>query len=282
MTNEQKNQIKDALVRYAANFETQALAAESLEGVSNSTISQVKNNNWELLSERLWHNIARQVGFYCGEWHPADTSTHLLLRILFSDAQHYAMSYGIAMAAGLGKTFTASHYVRENEHVWYVAGLEQYNRKSFLELLLAAAGHKATGTVPHMMEQLAALVEEKDEPLIIVDDAHKLKDRVLHLVVQLSNQLWGKAGIIIMGNEQLRERVIEGVRLKKVGYDEIFRSIGRRFITLNSIQPWDVGLVCRANGVFDEDIIRHITNTATNLHEVTHILQRPAELGMAA
>src|ERR1043165_4447123 len=109
MTNEQKKQVKDALVRYAANFDTQQQAAESLKGVSASTISQIKNNNWELLSERMWHHIARQVGFYCGEWQPADTSAYLLLNILFGDAQHYAMTYGIAFAKGTGKTFTAAH-----------------------------------------------------------------------------------------------------------------------------------------------------------------------------
>src|SRR6185437_13725271 len=107
MTNEQKRQVRDALIRYTSNFDTQTHASESLQGISSSTISQVKNNNWELLSERLWHHIARQVGFYCGEWQPADTSAYLLLRILFSDAQHYAMAYGIAIGTGMGKTFAA-------------------------------------------------------------------------------------------------------------------------------------------------------------------------------
>jgi len=74
MTNEQKGQVRDALVRYVNNFDSQTKAAESLQGISSSTISQVKNHNWELLSNRLWYHIARQVGFYCGEWQPADTN----------------------------------------------------------------------------------------------------------------------------------------------------------------------------------------------------------------
>ena len=42
MTNEQKRQVREALIRYTANFDTQTQAAESLQGVSSSTISQVR------------------------------------------------------------------------------------------------------------------------------------------------------------------------------------------------------------------------------------------------
>ncbi len=285
MTNEQKKQVKEALVRYVSNFDTQTLAAESLEGITGSTISLVKNNNWELVSERLWQNIARQVGFYCGTGNqlPADTSCYLLLRILFSDAQHYAMTYGIAIGDGLGKTFAATRYTKEHEDTFYVAGLEQYNRKSFLTALMCAAGIEPKGTVPEMMQQFAADISSLEEPLIIIDDAHKLKDRVLHLLVILANSLAGSAGIIILGGETLRMRIIEGVRLKKIGYDDIFKSIGRRFITLGTLGPKDVELVCCANGVFDEDTIHHINEEAdNNLHIVTKLIHEYRQMKIAA
>jgi hypothetical protein len=283
MTNEQKKQVKDALVRYVSNHDTQIEAADSLQGVSASTISLVKNNNWELLSERLWHNIARQVGFYCGEWQPADTSCFLLLRILLSDAQHYAMTYGIAISEGLGKTYTAGQYTHENEDTMYVAGLEQYNRKSFMTALLKSAGMEAKGTVPELMEQFAALASSKDAPVVIVDDAHKLKDRVLHLLVLLANSLAGKAGIVILGGETLRARIIDGVRLKKVGYDDIYKSIGRRIITLGSLGPKDIELVCRANGLFEEDVIKSIIELAgNNLHHISELILQYRDAKIAA
>ncbi len=283
MTNEQKKQVRDAMVRYVGNYTTQAEAAESLEGISASTISLVKNGNWELLSERLWLNMARQVGFYCGEWQPADTSCYLLLRILFSDAQHYAMTYGISIGAGLGKTFTASQYAREHEDTYFVSGLEQYNRKSFMTMIMSAAGLSATGTMPELMKQFADHMSNKEEPLLIIDDAHKLKDRVLHLLILLANSLTGNAGIVIMGNDQLRTRIIEGVRLKKIGYDEIFKSIGRRFITLSSLGPKDVEMVCHANGIFEECQVGYITNACNNsLHKISDLVQANSQLKLAA
>lgn len=282
MTNEQKGQVRDALIRYAGSFKTQAEAAESLQGISASTISLVKNNNWELLSERLWHHIARQVGFYCGEWRPADTSAYLLLRILFSDAQNYSMAYGIALADGLGKTFTASHYTRENSNTFFIAGNMEYNRKSFITALLTAAGVEPRGTVQEMMQQFSDLINGLDEPLLIIDDAHKLKDRVLHLVVLLANSVTGKAGIVIMGNDQLRSRIIEGARLKKIGFEDIYKSIGRRFITLGSLGPKDVELVCRANGLYDEDLIEYIARESNDLHTAVQMITRMSNTDMAA
>ncbi len=282
MTNEQKAQVRDALLRYVDGFSSQTLAAESLESISASTISQVKNHNWELLSDRLWHTIARQVGFYCGEWQPADTGAYLLLRILFSDAQHYAMAYGIAISKGLGKTFTASHYTRENDNTFYIACNEDYNRKAFMMDLMKKTGMETKGSVPQMMEQFAGHIISLEEPLLILDDAHKLKDRVLHLVVLLANAMAGKAGIIVMGGNELRMRIVEGVRMKKVGYDEIYRSIGRRFITLSSLGPKDVELVCRANGVYDEDLISHITYECdNNLHNAVQLIHQ-SQMSIAA
>jgi len=283
MTNEQKRQVKEALIRYAGNFDTQTAAAESLQGISASTISQVKNNNWELLSDRLWNHIARQVGFYNGEWQTADTCAYLLLRILFGDAQRYCMTYGIAIGEGLGKTFTSCRYARENADTWYIAGNENYNRKSFMTALLNCAGLEAKGTVPDMIQQLTGFVKEKEEPLLIFDDAHLLKDRVLHLIVLLANSFAGHAGIVIMGGEALRTRIIEGVRLKKVGYEDIFKSIGRRFITLGSLGPKDVELVCLANGIEDEELISHISYECdNNLHHAVRMIELNKEVRAAA
>jgi hypothetical protein len=282
MTNEQKRQVRDALVRYVNNFDTQSEAAASLDGISASTISQVKNNNWELLSDRLWHHIARQVGFFCGEWQPGDTSTYLLLRILFGDAQHFAMTYGIAINKGLGKTFTAHHYTRENENVIYLPCNGEYNRKSFMIALMHAAGLLAKGSVPDMMKVFATAMTEKENAVLILDDADQLKDRVLHLVVMLINSVAGNAGTVIMGSDQLRSRIVEGVRLKKIGFDEIYKSIGRRFITLAALAPRDVELVCRANGLYYETMIAEIAAECSDLHQAVHLIREKEEMKIAA
>jgi hypothetical protein len=274
MTLEQKRQVREALMRYTANFDTQAEAAAGLDAVSSSTISLIRNNNWELLSDRLWHHVARQVGFYCREWQAADTSAHMLLRILFSDAQHYAMAYAIAMSAGLGKSFTLAHYAKTNENVICISGKDTHNRRSFLQTMLQSLGEAPETSTKEMMKQLVAAICAKDQPLVVIDDAQHLKDRVLLLLALIAAELSEKAGIVIMGDATLRMRIIEGVRMKRAGFAEIYKIIGRRFITLNSISDADTEAVCRANGVHDEDVIACIAADSNNLHAVTsHIVQ---------
>ena len=283
MTNEQKTQVRAALLHYVNNFETPAQAAASLYGVSVSTLSLIRNERWELLSDDLWLHIAHQVGCVDTEWKPADTGAYLLLRILCGDAQHYRMTYGIAIASGLGKTFTAHHYTRENADTFYMAGNEYYNRKSFMAALLNSAGQKAKGTVPEMMQQFADFIRDRDEPLFILDDAHKLKDRVLHMAVILANSVLGSAGIVIMGDDRLRSRIMDGVNAKRVGYDEIYKSIGRRFISLGSLGPNDVALVCRANNICDEEVIAAIKEECNNnLHHATRLINQAAHYKIAA
>lgn len=286
MTNEQKTQVRDALTRYTAGYPTQAVAAASLQGISPATLSQIKNNNWELISEKMWHHIARQVGFYTGAeatgWQPADTGAHLLLRILMGDAQHFGMAYGIAMAPGLGKTFTASHYMQENGYAYHMPCSAGSNRRSFLAALLALCGIHTRGTVPQMMAALTTHLTQAGEALLILDDVHLLKDRVLQLVVILANELAGKMGIILMGDNMLRTRIIDGVMEQRPGYDDLFRTIGRRFVTLASLAPHDAALVCRANNLNDEGAIAHIMCECATLHEVKDMVQHYTTAAKAA
>lgn len=270
MTHEQKLQVKNALLRYIENFDTQQQAAASLQDVSATVVSQIKNNNWGLLSDRLWQHVARQVGFYCGEWHAADTCASLLLNILFNDAQNYAMAYGVAVSAGLGKTFTAKNYQHNREQVYYMPCNKEHNRRSFMTALMQCAGIDVKGTMPELVNTFIARMKNKDLPLLILDDAHLLKDRVM-----LTNTLAGAAGIVMMGNDELRQRITSGTQTDKHGYDKIYNTFGRRFITLGKPGPNDVALICKANGIADEQIIAAIANECKdNLRPIAALVER--------
>lgn len=283
MTHEQKRQIRDALLRYAANFETQAEAAASLENISATTLSLVKNHNWELLSDKLWHSLARQVGFYSGDWHPADTAPHLLLRLLMGDAQRFASLYCIAMGKGIGKTFTASWYAHLHHNVIRISGSAACNRKSFLEQLLRGMEQEATGSASDLLERCCSCLAALDQPLLIVDNAHLLKDRVLHLVVLLAGRLSDACGFVLMGPADLRWRIIEGARLQRPGFAEMYKAIGSRFATLSTATTEDTALVCRANGIHDGDVIRFIAETAAgNLHSATTLILQHRDQALAA
>ena len=271
----QKEQVKEALMRYMKGFATQRAAARSLQRVSAAMISQVKNGHWEMIGEEQWQNIARQVGFYIGnEWQQADTSAHLLLRILFNDAQFNSMAYGVAMGSGIGKTFAAKYYTRDNDYAHYIACTAGLNRRQFLQALVESMGLDTAATVTQMIDDVMHYLKTNQEVLLVLDDAHKLKDRVLQFAATLYRQLAGRCGIVLLGNDELRMRIAEGVRLNKEGYEEIYRSIGRRFITLGRLSDKDLALVCRANGLAGEGAIACIADACGgNLHEATRMIK---------
>lgn len=271
----QKEHVREALIRYMAGFATQRAAARSLQGVSPTMLSQIKNKHWEIISDMQWQHIARQVGFYTGnEWQQADTSAYLLLRILFSDAQYNAMAYGVAMAEGIGKTFAAKRYTRENDYAHYIACTEDMNRKTFLLALAQSMALDSGKDVEETMNKIIAGLKKAGEVLLVLDDAHKLKDRVLQFAATLYRHLAGQCGIVMLGNDELRMRIIEGVRLNKSNYEEIYKNIGRRFITLGRLSDKDVDLVCRANGLSNEGSISTLVDACGhNLHEARKMIE---------
>jgi len=257
MTQEHKKQVKEALLRYLGTFPSQDAAIHHL-GINALLIDQLKNDNCSVISDETWYSLARQVGFYCGEWHAADTAAFMLLKILFGDARHYAMVYGIAFEDGLGKTFTAKYYIHNNPGTCYISCSEDMNRKTFLAELLRCFTDVPAAALPIMMQRLFDNVCKSGEPLFIIDDAHKLKDRVFHLLLSITALLRDKCGFVIMGNNGLRKRIADGLQQQKEEYLTFYKAIGRRFITQSRLSPNDIEIICRTNGLNDEKSISNV------------------------
>ena len=61
MKTTEKEQIRSKLAEFCAIKGGQNKAANSMRGVSAATLSQVLNNNWELISDEMWRTIASQI-----------------------------------------------------------------------------------------------------------------------------------------------------------------------------------------------------------------------------
>ena len=61
MTNEEKTAIQQRLAAYCQQKGSQRSAANSLDGVSAATISQILSSNWELISDDMWRTVAAQT-----------------------------------------------------------------------------------------------------------------------------------------------------------------------------------------------------------------------------
>lgn len=252
-------EIARRLREFCDNKGGQNKAANVLRGVSAATISQVLNNNWELISEEMWRTIASQIGYDPRAWAVVETRGYKRMYSLLGDAQENSLVFAVTGDAGCGKSEAIKSYAASNRNVYHLSCSEYWSRKYFMVELLQAMGVDSTGsTVPEMMSDIILTLKKRETPLVVLDEADKLSDQVLYFFISLYNKLEDHAGIMLCATDYLEKRIKKGVRTNHKGYKEIYSRVGRKFIPIQVVNSEDVAAVCIANGVNDPDTINEI------------------------
>lgn len=265
MKTTEKQQIKAKLAEYCEIKGGQNKAANAMLGVSSATISQVLNDNWELISEEMWRTIASQIGYDPRAWVVVETRGYKRMYGLLQDAQDNAVVFAVTGDAGCGKSEAIKSYAANNRNVYNLSCSEYWNRKHFMVELLQCMGIDSTGsTVPEMMSDIILALKKKESPLVVLDEADKLSDQVLYFFISLYNKLEDHVGIILCATDYLEKRIKKGVRTNRKGYKEIYSRVGRKFVPIQVVNSEDVAAVCIANGVGDPETINEIIEDCEN------------------
>ena len=265
ITETNKQQIAERLREYAERIGSQNKAANSLKGISSATISQVLNNNWELISDEMWRSLGAQIGWTENEWVAVETRDYRLLISLLDDARTNSNVFAVTGEAGTGKSFTMKRYAETNKRVYLIQCAEYWNRKMFMQELLTAMGRDYSGfTVSEMMHEVVRGLKTQENPLILLDEADKLSDQVLYFFITLYNMLEEHCGIVLCATDHLAKRIKRGLKLNKKGYKEIYSRIARRFIELHGAGSGDITQICLANGITDTKTIKEIIADCEN------------------
>lgn len=265
-----KQQIANALRGYCERYDSQAKAANSLKNVSPATISQMLNCKWELIRDDMWRNVAAQIGWKEEKWNAVATRDFTTLTRILGDVKDNALVMAVTGDAGSGKTFALKQYTESNKQVYMLCCNEYWNRKAFLNELLQAMGRDASGlTVNDMMLEAVRYLKMQESPLLILDEADKLSDKVLYFFISLYNALEGECGMLMVATSHLELRIRKGVKANRKGYNEIWSRIGRKCVTLKGVSAADITAVCEANGVTDRrDIDLVINDSESDLRRV--------------
>jgi hypothetical protein len=109
----------------------------------------------------------------------------------------------------------------------------------------------------------------QEAPLLILDEADKLNDKVLYFFISLYNALEGECGLLMVATSHLELRIKRGVKGNKKGYSEIWSRLGRKCVALKGVSAADITAVCEANGVTDpRDIDIVINDSESDLRRV--------------
>jgi DNA transposition AAA+ family ATPase len=260
MTHQDKIQTVEALERFIVQKGSQNQVAAGMPGVSPAMLSQMKNHNWDNISDDMWRKVSKYVGVTASGWNFAETRNSNELMLFFNDSQQFSLVMAITGKAGAGKSETAKKYETENKNAFLLSCNEYWDKRWFLRELLAKMGKEHSGlTLPEMMHKAVLLLKSLESPIIILDEADKLADNVLLFFITLYNELENHCGIVLMATHFLEKRIKRGVAMEKKGYREIYSRVGLRFIELESTSYLDVEKICKANGVEDPAIIRTIS-----------------------
>lgn len=263
MTQEQKAKIKDALIEQKEIHGQNTLAKRW--GISSGMLSHVVNDKWENIGDTTWKKLNDVLGLNNDEWQTVETKPSKFITNLLEQAQYKSNVYAMISPAGSSKSDTTKQYASSNGNVYRIECGEYWNKKAFMVELLRAMGQSPEGmTIYDIMESIQNEILKVDRPLIILDEADKLRDEVFYFFITLYNKLQDKCGILLCATNFLQHRIQKGLKLNKKGYQEIYSRIGRRFIEVPAITGMDITNICKANGVEHPKAIEQVIKECQN------------------
>lgn len=274
-----KEQVRSALIAYRSNYPTLNRAAESLQGVSSATVSQLCNGKYELISDEMFIRIASQIGFAFDSWNLHEGKTFKEITFTLSDAQSYKNVTWIVGDAGCGKTTAAIEYRRTHRNVFYILCSEDMRRSDFVREIAKQVGAPTdTTNLRDMLENAISMISFLGNPLLVFDEGDKLTDSVFNYFISIYNRLEGHAGIVFLSTDYIKRRMEAGLRYNKKGYKEINSRIGRRFFDVSPTEQNDIYAICQANNLTDradiEEVLKDARRSDNDLRRVKRCIHR--------
>lgn len=257
MTKLNKKEIQQALKAKMDKLMLSGNRVSSLIGISNANVSHILNGNAieteKLISNAIWMKVNSWVyNAQSSTWKTAKTESYKKIQNICEHSQNDGLSRAICHRPGSGKTFSLKSYANNHPNTYYIEGEEYYTKSAFLKKLLNLMGLELRNqaSLTEMVDAIVLHLNSIDKPLLIIDEADKLKDGVLNFFKTFYNKT--NSGFVLCGAPYFKQRIDKGVRLQRQCYEEIFSRIGGCFLNLPSLRITDVRLICNNNGIYDE------------------------------
>ncbi len=267
MNDIQKHQIKDALKRWNEWIITHN--ATETTAIAPPVANAIENDNWSLLNDDQWLEVASKVGFYSGERKVGETSVYLLLHVIFRDALNHRYMYCAGFAKGIGKTTAAIAFLKQNERTALVHCNENLTKNGLFACIESALKVSFRGRVVRKTQQLLHMLANNEGTLFIFDNCDRLPASTFDYLCELALEIQPYAGIVFMGQETIKQHFDCFNHPTNEAREKIAGIIGDHFATMRKPGPHDIACICNAYGIYDEHTIRFIQQSCGNsLHGI--------------
>lgn len=274
MTNPQKEQIKQLVIEQKellGSFKAVSIKCD----VSDALISQLVNNNWGKISDKAWIQIGAAIGWKRTGWQVVETLNTKMVCQVFEEAKNTGMWIAISNPAGSSKTESCNLYSSQNKTGVHLIECWEWSKKEFLKELCRNLGiqlPRGAFNANDLMKDIVSYFKERVniKPLLIIDEADKLRPGALRNLIPLYNKLNGQMGLVILGTENLKKEIKRGVGYSVKGYDEIDSRFGRAYINLIGATKKEVIKIAAANGLEDRTVSIAIFNECVPVQKVVN------------
>lgn len=281
MTQQQKSEVVDLIQQYILSLGSQAKVAKRCD-VSEATLSQMRAQNWDNIAEPMWAKVAAALGWRPQGWVIADTTSTRIVQHVLNDAKGSSLFAAISHRAGSGKTASLQAYAAANRQagVFYLSCREWAKREFLVNLAqsLGVDGANRAMSVDALLMQVVSFFQQRRAqcPLLILDEADKLRGAALRSLITLFNECEDGLGVVIAGTDHLSKQMQADARHNRKGSDELMSRFGRRFFQLMGATEADVRRIAEANGLADAATITAIFKECEPVARVVSDGQRQA------
>jgi transcriptional regulator with XRE-family HTH domain len=224
-------------------------------GISPATIINVRRGEWKSVSESMLMNLRGY--FKINDWKVYETANLKAITELCDDASTNKRFLAIAGYTGSGKTTALTRYAKKHVNTWYILGTTIMTQKSFLNAILRAMGISDGTSIADKMAIIVRELNNKQDSLIIVDDAGKLSDNILRLIQIIYDETEDNAGIIMAGTESLETNINRGAMADRRGFRELQRRIAY-WQPMRRPSKSEVVYLCSQYGINDTPAINYV------------------------
>lgn len=275
-----KTNLKKHIQAWIVRLGSQAKVAERCN-ISDTALSQYLNGKYGASTDELDRKIASALSYRETDWQTVEGIANFqTIKYVFESCKDASMWMAVSNRAGSGKTRTLEYLFNQDvSGSVFLIQAEEWNARQFLvKLAEKTCGVSTKGyvSIGMLLDKISDFFNgmQFDRPLLVIDEADKLKPAALRQLIPLYNRTQERLGCLLAGTENLKKEIQSGAHCKRKGYDEIDSRLGRTYVELKGANKSDVKLICTMNGL-DE-------TQATLIWDEIEKVKRPAKVRTAS